>query len=267
MSDALRVQQGPSSVWALGDYDAFVDALAPMAEAVAGALGAGAGDRVLDVGAGTGNAAIAVARGGASVVASDLTPELFEPGRRRAAAAGVELEWVAADAEALPFGDGAFDGVVSTVGVMFAPHQSVAAAELARVVRPGGRLAVASWRPGGYVGHFFRMVSGHVGAPPPPEAPPVRWGTEDGARELLGDAFDLEFEELAVPMRWDSYEEMIDQFATRFPPIIAARGFLEEQGTWGGLVEQWEALAHRWSASASAPDLESAYLLVSGTRR
>src|SRR3954447_14867762 len=115
---------------------------------------------------------------GADVTASDLTPELFEPGRRRATENGVELEWVEADAEDLPFEDASFDAAISTFGIMFAPRQSVAATELARVVSPGGRIGLCSWRPEGFVAEMFATVARYTNAPPPPEAPPVRWGTE-----------------------------------------------------------------------------------------
>src|SRR4051795_11030208 len=135
-------------------------------------------DRVLYIAAGSGNAAIQAAELGADVVASDLTPELFVAGRRRAAAAGVEGEWVEADAEDLPFEDASFDAALSTFGIMFAPRQRLAAAELARVVKPGGRIALCSWQPTGFVGEMFATIAGFLTPPPPVEGPPVRWGSE-----------------------------------------------------------------------------------------
>ena len=140
---------------------------------------------VLDVAAGTGNVAVRAAATGAAVIASDLTPALFEAGRRRAEAAGVELEWVEADAEELPFEDGRFDAVLSTFGVMFAPRHEVAAAELVRVCKPGGTIGICAWTPTGAVGQMFETLGGHL--PPPPEfaGVPVQWGEEAHVRELL----------------------------------------------------------------------------------
>src|SRR5262249_20498226 len=158
-TDIAAMKQQARATWAAGDFDAVVPFIWEAGGAAAAASGCGPGDRVLDIAAGSGNAAIQVAMRGADVVASDLTPELFEPGRRRAAAQGVELEWVEADAEALPFDAASFDAAVSTFGIMFAPRQSLAAAELARVVRPGGRIALCSWRAAGYIGEIFSLIA------------------------------------------------------------------------------------------------------------
>src|SRR3954465_3296726 len=141
MSDIAAMKQQARATWAAGDFDSIVPFLWGAGGVATEAAGGGPGDRVLDIAAGSGNAAIQAAMRGADVVASDLTPELFEPGRRRASENGVELEWAEADAEALPFEDASFDVALSTFGIMFAPRQSVAAAELARVVRPGGGTA------------------------------------------------------------------------------------------------------------------------------
>ena len=145
------------AMWALGDYPAVAADLIPeLGPVVVEAAGVRAGDRVLDVAAGTGNAAVPAAAVGADVTASDLTPELFEAGRAFAAGQGVTVRWEEADAEALPYGDGAFDVVISTVGVMFAPHHQQAADELVRVCRRGGRIGLVSWTPTGFVGEMFR---------------------------------------------------------------------------------------------------------------
>lgn len=147
----------------------------------------GPGMRVLDVGAGTGNAAIRAAQAGADVVASDLPPELFDTGRREAVAHGVELEWVKADAQALPFADGEFDVVLSAIGAIFAPDHRAAADELVRVCRPGGTIGMVNWTPEGTVGEMFRLFGSYASSPPPGAQPPVLWGTEQHVRELLGD--------------------------------------------------------------------------------
>ena len=151
-------------------------------------IGAGGdGVRVLDVAAGTGNASIAAALAGAHVTASDLTPELLEAGRARAEAAGVELEWVEADAERLPFEDESFDVVMSAIGVMFAPHHQLAADELVRVCRPGGTIGLLSWTPEGMIGGLFRTIGPFAPPPPPGAQPPPLWGSRGAPRELLGD--------------------------------------------------------------------------------
>src|SRR3954451_24039811 len=185
MTDIAAMKQQARATWASGDFDKVAEFIWEIGGVAAAAAECGPSDRVLDIAAGSGNAAVQAAQRGARVVASDLTPELFEAGRRRAPAAGVELEWVEADAEDLPFEDASFDVALSTFGIMFAPRQSVAAAELARVVRPQGRIALCSWRAAGFSGERFRTIAGFMNPPPPPEGPPVRWGTEEGVHELL----------------------------------------------------------------------------------
>ena len=138
--------------------------------------------RVLDVAAGTGNASIPAAQAGAEVTASDLTPELLEAGRRRAEAAGVELEWVEADAENLPFEDESFDVVMSSIGAMFAPHHQEVADELVRVCRPGGTIGLLSWTPEGMIGALFRTMGPFAPPPPPGAQPPPLWGSEEHLR-------------------------------------------------------------------------------------
>lgn len=269
MTDVAALKQQARATWAAGDFDAVVPFIWEAGGAAAAGAECGPGDRVLDVAAGSGNAAIQAAMRGADVVASDLTPELFEPGRRRAAANGVELEWVEADAEELPFEDASFDAAISTFGIMFAPRQSAAATELARVVRPGGRIGLCSWRPEGFVAEMFGTVARFTGAPPPPEGPPVRWGTEDGAHALLDDAFEITCERRTLHQRYEgSVDEMTDYFMDRFGPMVMARRALEPQGRWEEFLAAYRQVTHRWDeGDGGEAAIPAEYLLVTGTRR
>ena len=199
------------ALWASGDYPAVAAELIPaFGPEIVRACGVKAGDRVLDIAAGSGNSAIPAAEAGAIVTASDLTPELFEAGRGIAASRGVELEWVEADAEALPFADDSYDVVMSTVGVMFAPHHQAAADELIRVCRPGGTIGLINWTPQGFIGNLFKTMKPYAPPPPPGASPAPLWGDEDHVRELFGDRVtDLELrrQEIVIdhsPSPWSS---------------------------------------------------------------
>src|SRR3954454_1916871 len=155
------------AVWAAGDYPDLARTIEPVSEEVVAAAGVGAGEEALDVATGTGNAALRAAARGARVTGLDLTPELLEVARGRAAEAGAEITWVEGDAGQLPFPDAAFDRVVSVFGAIFAPDHERTAAELLRVVRPGGTVAVAAWTPEGLNGQMYVALARHM--PPPPE--------------------------------------------------------------------------------------------------
>jgi SAM-dependent methyltransferase len=179
---------GQRAMWALGDYHRFaLESTWGFGPELVEACRISAGQRVLDVAAGTGNVAIRAAQAGADVVASDLTPENFEAGRREARARGVELEWVEADAEALPFGDGEFDVVTSAVGVIFAPDHQRVADELLRVCRPGGTIGLVTLVPRGFVVDVFRLLQRYSRSPAIASMSPLLWGLEDHAGELFGD--------------------------------------------------------------------------------
>jgi SAM-dependent methyltransferase len=259
-------------MWGLGDYPGMVrDFLLPLGPALVDAAGIEAGDRVLDVAAGTGNAAIEAAARGASVVASDLTPELFPDGRVRAAERGVELEWVEADAEALPFGDGAFDVVVSCIGAMFAPHHDRVAAELARVCRPGGTVAMLNWTPEGAIGELFRTMRPYVPAPPPGASAPPLWGGEAHVRARFGDALeDLSLTRATLPVSlWGSPADDRDYFKQRYgPTIVAYRGLEGEPERAAALDAELEALFARRNLAAPGEPAryEFEYLVAVGRR-
>jgi SAM-dependent methyltransferase len=175
-------------MWALGDYHRFATrSLWDFGPLLVAACGIRPGQRVLDVAAGTGNVAIRAAEAGADVVASDLTPENFEAGRREASAHGVALEWMEADAEALPFGDGEFDVVTSSVGAIFAPHHRAVADELLRVCRPGGTIGMIAVVPSGATLDLFDIFARYERRPRFGAESPLDWGREEHVRELFGD--------------------------------------------------------------------------------
>ena len=249
--------------WSAGNYDAVAEGIWEAGERIVRAVDVRPGERVLDVAAGTGNAAIRAATAGGSVTALDLTPELFEAGRRRAAEAGVEIDWVEGDAEALPFEDASFDVVLSTFGVMFAPRHAVAAHEIARVLRSGGRIGIASWTPDGSVGHMFRTVGAELPPPPPVAEPPLAWGEPAHVEEIFaGTGIELRFEDEALPINPDAdLGEATAFYVESFGPLIMARRVLTEQGRWAVLEAKLPAVMERLLTEPAA------YLAITGTKR
>lgn len=239
-----QVKQGARAGWAAGDYPAIAQRqLWPVGERIVRRAAVGPADDVLDVACGTGNAALRAAQAGARVVGVDLTPELLEEGARLAEQLGVEVKWVEGDAEALPVEDASFDVVVSVFGCMFAPRHRVAAAELARVVRPGGRLALSAWTPDGAMGEFFRTLGGHL--PPPPDfvQPPLLWGSEDHVSDLFADTgVEVEFAREFVEFPRMPVDEEIEFATSKFGPLILARRMLEPQGRWPALIDDLRRL-------------------------
>jgi 2-polyprenyl-6-hydroxyphenyl methylase/3-demethylubiquinone-9 3-methyltransferase len=221
-----------ATVWALGDYHRFAKAtIWQLGEVLTRACAITAGQRVLDVAAGTGNTAIRAAEAGAEVVAADLTPENFAAGRREAAARGVELEWIEADAEALPFADGEFDVVTSSFGAIFAPDHQKVADEMLRVCRPGGTIGMLNFTPEGLISAFFGALAPYV---PAPAQSPVLWGSEPHVRELFGERVKT------LRMTRDDYGERADSpgeycalIKETFGPVVAI---------YAGAPERTEAL-------------------------
>ena len=194
------------------------------------ACGISAGQRVVDVAAGSGSTAIRAAEAGAEVVASDLTPENLAAGRREAEARGVELEWVEADAEALPFADGAFDVVTSSFGVIFAPDHQRAADELLRVCRAGGTIGMLNFTPEGLFSDFFGTLASYMPPLPPDALPPALWGGEEHLRELFGDRVEsLEMTRREYVERADSPRAYRELFKQTFGPVVGIYASLSDQ--------------------------------------
>jgi len=261
------------AMWALGDYPAVAtDLVSGLGPILVEACRVGAGDRVLDVAAGSGNAAIPAALAGASVVASDLTPELFEAGREEAARQGAQLEWRQADAEDLPFADGAFDTVLSCLGVMFAPHHQSSADELIRVCRPGGTIGLLSWTPEGFIGQMFATMKPYAPPPPPGAQPPPLWGREDHVRSLLGDQVtDVRARRRSVRVGlFGRPEDFRDYFKARYGPTIAAyRAIADDPDRTAALDAELAALARRQGtvSAAGSTAMEWEYLLFTARKR
>jgi len=265
------VKSAQRSMWAMGDYDRFARATVwELGPVLVDACGISSGQRVLDVAAGTGNVAIRAAMKGASVVASDLTPEHFENGRRGAAAAGVNLDWIEGDAEALPFDDGSFDVVTSCFGVMFAPDHRAAADELVRVSRPGGTIGLISFTPEGIGGEFFALLAPYAPAPPPDAQPPVIWGSEDHVRALLGERMrPLAMSRHRYVERAASPEAYGDLFGETFGPLVAIRaGLAEAPARRAELDRRFLEAIVRWNGGRASGPVEIAYeyLLVVGRK-
>jgi len=261
------------ALWASGDYPAVAADLIPdLGPRLVAACGVRSGQRVLDVAAGSGNAAVPAAATGATVTASDLTPELFEAGRAIAARHGVELDWLEADAEALPFDDNSFDVVLSCVGAMFAPHHQVTADELVRVVRPGGTIGMINWTPGGLIGNLFATMKPYAAPPPAGASAPPLWGDEDHVRELFGDKVtDLNARRETVRIdHCASALEFREYWKRNYGPTIAAYRFNEDRPERvAELDRDFLTLLESWN-QANEPGrtaYDAEYLLVTATKR
>jgi len=228
--DYETIKTRQQATWASGDFGRIGVTLQIVGEELCEAVDLRSTDRVIDVAAGNGNASLAAARRFADVTSTDYVSALLEQGMRRAAADGLPMMTRVADAENLPFPDGEFDVALSTFGVMFAPNQPRAAAELLRVVRPGGRIGLANWTPEGFIGELFRVMARFV-PPPPGLAPPAAWGTEPRLVELFGhQASGLRSRQREFVFRYRSAEHWIELFRDYYGPTHRAFAALDEAG-------------------------------------
>jgi len=228
-SELSESQETTRELWAAGDYDAIAQLTRDVGAVVAGAVSIEPGMRVLDVGTGTGSVAIAAAQRGAEVVGLDIAPELFDAARRRAAEAGVEVEWVEGDAEALPFDDESFDRVLTAFGTTCAVQHDVAASELVRVCRSGGEVVMATWCPESLPARLMTMLRRHQ---PPEDLSPVspsEWGTHGHVRRRLGGELVLAIEPAAIDIAFDSAEALLAHYEEHFGPLVVARLEIDPQ--------------------------------------
>ena len=264
--DLAAVKARQQATWASGDFAEIATLIVPVAELLADAADLRAGSSVLDVATGSGNAAIAAARLGTRVTGIDYVPSLLERGRERAAADRVAIDFRDGDAEEIPFPDASFDATLTVFGSMFAPDQPRAASELARVTRPGGTIALASWTPEGFIGQMFKTVGKHV-PPPPGLDSPLLWGTEERLAELFGPDVAWTHERRMFTFRFASAQAFVDTFGEHYGPTVKA---LEAAGAnrealardLHDLAAEWNRLEQPGPVAVPAEYLESV-----GTRR
>jgi SAM-dependent methyltransferase len=249
MSIADDFRARARATWAAGDWDSFAAMITPVGRLVLERSEIAPGMKLLDVGTGSGgNIAIPAALAGAEVVGADVTPELFEHARRRAAEAGAEVEWVEADAQDLPFEDARFDRVISTFGAMFAPDHTRTAGELVRVCSPGGRILMTTWTTGGFPGELFKLTGEFMPPPPAGVEPPPLWGVEDHIREAFGAAgAKPSMSRETVTFHFSSVAETVERYCEDFGPFLMARRVLEPQGRWDEFRARFKELVERFN--------------------
>jgi ubiquinone/menaquinone biosynthesis C-methylase UbiE len=265
--DFAAVTQAQRQTWSEGDFAMVAGLVNMVAEELAEALAIVPDERILDVACGSGNGALAAARRAwGNTVGADFVPALLERGRERAATERLAVEFVEADAQALPFADASFDVTMSIFGAMFAPDQERTAAELLRVTRPGGRIGMANWTPDGGIGQMFMTMAKH--APPPPGLnPPLLWGTEERLRQLFGDGIsDLRIERRASRQAYRSSDHYLDFFRTFFGPAKVAFERVGAEGEAALEADMRSLLEASNTGGERALVLEPEYLRVIATR-
>jgi len=265
MSFSEQFRLGARATWSAGDWDGFSHMVKPVGALVLDRLGVQPGHRLLDVGTGSGaNVAIPAAQLGAEVVGVDVTPELLEHARRRASEAGVSVEWIEADALQLPFAEESFDRVTSTFGAMFAPDHARSAAELVRVCRAGGRIAMTTWIAAGFVGGLFELTAEFLPTPPEGIQPPSLWGSEAHVLEMFAAAgVTPSLTREAVDFDFASVEDTVARYAEDFGPFVMAHAVLAPQGRWEDFLTAFGELARRFNlAEDGTAKIRSDYFVI-----
>jgi ubiquinone/menaquinone biosynthesis C-methylase UbiE len=265
--DFAAVKTRQQAAWSTGNYAVVGTTLQIVGEELCEALDLRAGARVLDVAAGNGNATLAAARRWCDVTSTDYVPALLEAGRVRAHADGYKIEFQEADAEDLPFADASFDAVLSTFGVMFTPNQDQAAAELARVCKPGGRIGLANWTPESFIGQLFKTIGKYV-PPAPGVKSPGLWGTRARLDELFGaTAREIHTTSRQFTFRYRSPQHWIDVFRTYYGPMNRTFGALDAQKQAAFTEDVLALMASRNRSGDTTLVLPSEYLEVVITRK
>jgi SAM-dependent methyltransferase len=262
--DAGAIKAGQQRAWAAGDFSQFATTIVIVSERLCEAADLRAGQRVLDVATGSGNTAIAAARRFCDVTGADYVDALLDRGRERAAAERLSVEFVHGDAEDLPFPDDSFDVVLSTFGAMFAPNQERTAAEMVRVLRPGGTIGMANFTPESLAGGFF-MTAARYRLPARGVKPPVLWGTDERLRDLFGDSLaDLRFRRREMILRYRTLDHWLEFFTTYFGPIHEIADSLDEprRRQFGEDLKQLVARANRATDGSVASPVEYAEVVV-----
>ena len=265
--DFTAIKQRQHATWSSGDYATVGTTLQIVGEMLAEAADIRAGERVLDVAAGNGNATLAAARRFADVTSTDYVASLLDKGRARAQAEGLAVTFEVADAEALPYADGHFDAVLSTFGVMFAPDQARSAGELLRVTRPGGRIGLANWTPESFIGRLFKLIGSYV-APPAGLKSPALWGNEEHLAQLFGrDAGTMRAQRRHFNFRYRSPAHFIQVFRDFYGPTHKAFAALDAKGQHALARELTALLEQLNTAGVSSLVVPSEYLEVIFTKR
>ena len=260
-----ELKQRQSAMWGSGPYERVTDTIRDIHALVVSRLAPQPGERWLDLACGTGSVSTLAAEAGARVTGVDLAPALIETARREAQERGLEIDYRVGDCERLELEDGAYDVVSSTCGIMFAPDHAATARELARVAAPGGRIGLANWRPEGGVGEMFRMMAPFQPPPAAGAGSPFDWGREEHVEELLGEAFELRFEEHASTFRIGSGEEYWQLFSTSYGPTKTLAESLGDRSE--ELHRAWvDFFENRYRQDGEIVHVRE-YLLVLGTRK
>lgn len=265
-----QIKSNMRSTWMAGDFGVVAKTITAGAEDFIAHLNIPAGARVLDVGCGTGNTAIPLARRGCIVTGVDIAPNLLEQARARAEAEGLAITFEEGDAEALPYGDATFDAVTTMFSAMFAPRPELVASESARVLRPGGLLAMGNWGPGAFVARMFKISSGHV-PPPPGLKPPILWGDDATVRERLAPWF-TNITVKPIPLDFDlptNPAGAVDFFRNYYGPTKVAFSKLDEAGQKAMFAD----LEKLWASENTAPDpanhtlIKHEFIEITATRK
>lgn len=263
--DPAAFKEAQKTVWSLGEFADIAHMIRPASETILDKAGVESGDKLLDVACGTGNLAIPAAKRGATVTAMDITPKLVQIARAEATEAGLPIDFSEGDAEDLAYADDFFDKTISVFGMIFAPRHAIAAAEMARVTRPGGTLAITSWTKEGMNGSLFKVLTKHMPVPPVGAPNPTDWGTEEYIAEQFPDGIDWSVTREIITFRAPSVDEWIDFNEVKLGPMVLAKAALSGDGKWDLVRDDLEQHYESFNAATDGSFAgEAEYLLAVG---